>query len=324
MRLLSVLLLALLVVACQPQEPNKLKVYQKAKSADINSLEVAFEQEVAQQKEVEKNSLSANSLQAKKSLKFAINSLGTRENIVLEDSTSMIVKNGAIQINARDYQKVYDTIEKLKDKLQFDIVTEQQTTSDFNIENTLKIVANPADFDEIMKSCRNMATIIRKKYIWQQDVNKNYLKTQSEIQSQSAALVSLKEEFRSGKSIAERLLVQEKITATNGLLNLQVMEAEGLIVDKIRSTITLSVLEEQELVKVSSKPFQASFSSNIMIGWANFKVFLLQAALYWPYLLIGAIFLLTGLLASASSKRRTRKFRIKALEAQQKMNIQQK
>ncbi len=319
MRGIYILFLAFLVVSCQPQEPNAIKLYQKAKAKDTHLLEEKFEQYISQEKEAEKTTLAANSATAKKALNAALQPL--EKSIGDSIVSATIPKNAAIQINVRDYQEVYSRINKLKEKFQFDITTEIESTTDFNKENTIKIVASPTQFKMIMNELRDMATIIRKKHIWQQKAGVGYLELTTTINSQKKAILQLQKQLETTSNTAEKLLIQDKINQLDQKLNLQILAAQNLIIEQPQSVITLSIFQNLDRVKPSPKPFNASFTANLDLGWSNFKVFLLQAALLWPYILIALLFFITILLAINNSKRQQRKFRLQTLQAQQ-ANIQ--
>jgi len=349
MRIFVVLLLSLVLLSCNPQEPSKMEKYELAKKEAVQTIENNFEGRIQQTIKEENNTLAANSLQAKQELKAALKQLAHQsttasdkkanitpltpstdiEDIQQLDSLSSIQllenhpKSGALLIKVRNYQDAYSKIYRLQEQLKFKVTSEQETTTNYSRENTITIEADPAYFEEIIKSFRGLAAVIHKKYIWNQHENNDFLKIKSQIATNHNALGQLNSQLASTKNTKEKLQVQEQITQTLGELDMQTLQAKNLVQQTTKSGVTIAFFEEIDLAKPAPEPFNASFSTNLQVGWENFKTFLLNAALVWPYIIIGLIFFITILIAIGSSRRRARQFKLQAMQAQQQMNIQQ-
>ncbi len=333
------LVLGFLLASCQNQGPDELKLQQQAKSKDTQVLEDNFA------KAVDK---TTTTLAAEKAIyspagKTAIRSglatimvptttsatqyqvlsaaqLAAVDSAIVSADQLGKVKNGAMLLKVRDYEAAYAAIESMQSELGFDIVSEKQNTTTYSQENTLQLVANPAQFDAIMNQLGDMAAVIRKKEVWQNKPAEDYLDLQADLMAQNRKVKAIEKQLKIATT--NRLTLQQELATANGELQKQVGKATTLATALPQSTLMISVFESGDLVKPLPKSFNASFGDNLNAGWQGFQVFLLQAALYWPYVLIGTIFLLTMLIASATTKRRERKFRLQALQAQQQLVLQ--
>jgi hypothetical protein len=230
------------------------------------------------------------------------------------------INNGALLLNVRNYQDAYNRIGKLATKYDFNISSEEENTTNFRKGNTMEIYAAPEDFDKLVKEFRSLAVIIRKKQIWQQKDNYDFLRIQSQISTSREAISNLNHHLANTINTEDILRIQEELTNTTKKLDLMVLSAKTTISNKAYSAITLSFYQELDLAKPAPEAFSADFSSNLLVGWTNFKQFLLDAALVWPYIILALIFLSTAMLAVGSSRRKARQFKLQMLHGQ---NLQQ-
>lgn len=336
MRLLPLFFIVFCLMACQEQTPNKLEQYQQAKTKDTQQLENKFTEVVTKATAIEQEQKVVYTPEGKTILKNAIATyvdvekeyptlIANIDQTLLEEIDTTIeqrdeigiVKNGAILMKVRDYEESYQMIQELTAQMDVTITAETQTTTDYNQENTIQLLVNPTDFNQVMDLLGSSATIIRKKQVWQPKVTEDYLTLVSELDAQYARQAALQEQMKPSLRVEDKILLQERLAVSTQQINNQIQKAARLAKDLPKSQITVSIFQPIDFVKPAPEPFNASFSANLEIGWGNFKVFLLQAAKVWPYILIGTIFLFTVLLATASSKRRARKFRLQTLQAQQ-------
>ncbi|MCP4443033.1 MAG: DUF4349 domain-containing protein [Aureispira sp.] len=246
------------------------------------------------------------------------------DSIVAQLNNGMaLVENGAMLINVRDYGGTYDQINGLVSQYGSMIVSEEERTTDFRVENTMIINTPPENFRKLVGDFRELATIIRQKRIWKQDLTAEFVDLESRITSKVMAQNRLESYMKEAKTAKEVLPIQRDLDEVTEELEALVRTASALTKRTAYSTVTLTFFEET----VEEAPVQAAFgdrfSENITTGWANFKEFLITAANYWPYIAIGLVFLLTGMLATLNSRRKARQFRLQALQAQQQWAIQQ-
>lgn len=246
------------------------------------------------------------------------------DSIVAQLNNGMaLVENGAMLINVRDYGGTYDQINKLVGNYASLVVSEEERTTDFRTENTMVINTPPENFRKLVGDLRELATVIRQKRIWKQDLTAEFVDLESRITSKVMAQNRLKSYMEEAETAKEVLPIQRDLDKVTEELEALVRTASALTQRTAYSTVTLTFFEELEEETPVQAAFGDRFGENISTGWMNFKEFLIGAANYWPYIAIGLVFLLTGFLATLNSRRKARQFRLQALQAQQQWAIQQ-
>lgn len=339
MRYWYLFIFSFLMISCQPSQPSEIELYNTAKANATQKLESEFKHSINQQITAESNQIIdasdfAVSKQVVKDLENALASLDqpihsstdsnnnfSTPNTKIDSTATTNVNqqkpnNGAILLNVRNYQDTYDKVRDLSKKHNFNIVTELEQTSDFYKGNTLEINATPENFETILNEFRDLAVVIRQKQVWQQKEKKDYLPIVSRITTTKEHLASLNEQLTTTTNLEDQLKLKDRISTVYQALNLAVLDATNILGNQPYSTITLAFYQKLEMAKPKAVTFSADFSSNLIIGWANFKQFVLDAALVWPYIIIGFILLITVLLAISSSRKRTRQFKLQMLHSQ--------
>ena len=359
MRYFYLVFMSVLVVSCQQAGPSELEKYQSAKIIDNHELEQQFSNLVAQTIENQNNAplssetfavsnraiheLKETMAQLKESPRPPQTNRGNKkrtadptpsttaeelENLdsITHSQTSHLattenkIKNGALLLNVRDYQDTYTRIGKLAEKYSFNIASEEEHTTDFHKGNTMEIYAATENFNQLIKEFRSLAVVIRKKHIWQQKDNQDFLRIQSQIATSKETIDNLNEHLAQATKTEDILRIQEELSKATNALDLMVLSAKTTISNKAYSTITLSFYQDLDMTKPAPETFSADFSSNLVVGWANFKQFLLDAALVWPYVILGLIFFITAALAVNNSRKKARQFKLQMLHGQ---NLQQ-
>ena len=338
MRYWYLLIFSLLMVACQPSQPSKIEQYNTAKTKANQNLESEFKRSISQQIDLQNNQVIdasdfAVSKQVVQDLEEALASLNqtttldsNQQNNPTLDSTNLTSSqpsrlenrpsNGAMLLNVRNYQETYDKVRALSKQYDFSIANELEQTGDFYKGNTMEIYTTPENFDVVLNEFRDLAVVIRQKQVWQQKEKKEYLPIVSRITTNKEHLASLNAQLEKTNNLDDQLKLKDKINAVHQELNLAVLDATNILNNQPYSTITLAFYQNLEMAKPKVETFRADFSSNLITGWGNFKQFLLDAALVWPYIIIGLILLLTVLLAVNSSRKRTRQFKLQMLHGQ--------
>lgn len=333
-----------MVISCQENQPSEQQVYQAKKAENHLVLAQNFDALIATQKapkgdDATTTAISKQGIQELKTTLLtlketdkddkdattvtpstSIEDLNHLDSVSAAVSSTAKVNDGALLLHVRNYQDTYNKVYKLADQYNFNIASEEEHTTDFHKGNTLTIEMEPEQFPELVKEFRNLASIIRKKQIWQQDNSYDFLTAKSKITTTKDKLEQLQTQLAKTNNLKDQLLLQDKITETTETLDVLVLNATNNINQKAYSTITLSFYQEMEMAKPAPTTFSADFGSNLVLGWANFKQFVLNAALIWPYIIIGLIFLLTVLLAVRSSRKQARQFKLQMLHGQ---NMQQ-
>lgn len=338
MRYWYLLIVSFLMVACQPSQPSKIEQYNTAKAKATQNLELEFKRSINQQIDAQNNQVidASDFVVSKKVAQDLENALAnweqpvktkldsnrttsTVDSVAKVSTTSFIEQkpnNAALLLNVRNYQETYDKVKALSKKHNFNIANELEQTGDFHKGNTMEIYMAPENVETILDEFRDLAVVIRQKQVWQQKEKKDYLPIVNRIITTKEQLASLNTQLEKSTNLEDQLKLKDKISTVYQELNLATLDATNILSNQPYSTVTLAFYQNLEMSTPKVETFSAGFSSNLVIGWANFKQFVLDAALVWPYIIIGFILLLTVLLAIGSSRKRTRQFKLQMLHGQ--------
>jgi len=337
MRYWYLLTVSFLLVACQPTQPSEIEQYNTAKTKANQNLESEFKRSIDQQITDQSNQVidasdfvvsnrvvqdlekALVSLDKPVETKAENDTISTIDSVVKPSKTSFVEakpSNGAILLNVRNYQETYDKVQALSKKYDFNVVNELEQTGNFHKGNRMEIQMTPENFEIILNEFRDLAVVIRQKQVWEQKEKKDYLPIVSRITTTKKHLVSLNAQLENSTVLEDQLKLKDKISDVYQELNVATLSATNILSNPSYSTLTLAFYQNLEMAKPKVETFSAGFASNLVVGWAGFKQFVLDAALVWPYIIIGLMLLLTVLLAVGSSRKRTRQFKLQMLHGQ--------
>lgn len=348
-----IILLSFLIVSCQPSKPSDLEQYHALKLIDNQQLETQFSQKITTSRTAikeapldTKNFIASTqtinelkkTLAALQNANDASKSNGkivdiasitpstSTEEIRRLDSTantqtadivqsSSKTSNGGLLLNVRDYQETYNKIQKLSAKYNFNIANENEETTDFHKANTLEIYVAPENFEAVVSDLRNLALVIRQKYIWQQEDNQHFLTLQSQIAATGNFIQQIKNQLATTTSLDDKLRIQHDLTENIKALDLLVLNATTAISNKPYSCLMVGFYQNLDFNKPVAPAFSADFSNNLVVGWVNFKQFVLDAALVWPYIILGLILIIIIAVAIGNNRRKERQFKLQMMQA---------
>lgn len=241
----------------------------------------------------------------------------------LLESRQTTILNGAMLMGVPNYDDAYKKLRELVGTYQAKIESEEERTTDFRLENTLIIRLSPAQFTEFVAQVRSLAVEVREKRLWEQDLNTQFVDLKARLKAKYEAKRRLEQFIRAARNSNEVLPIQRALDTIVEEIEAVTRTARALTKRTVSSTLTITFYQEV----MESKPQEANFGDRFMAGakdgWVNFKEFLILVALNWPYVTIGMIFLLVSLLAIRSSRRRSRQFKMQAMQIQQQWILQQ-
>lgn len=344
--LLFGVLLTLTTTACQNTAENKeQQALTEAKLADDQEMMDRFKKTMNQQDELpqdpseETQALSmaldasvANEVEAILMQFSEENATNTNIKPSREDSARLDsilnlqtakIENGAILIGVRNYDDSYVAIRKMVEEKGAKIESEEERSTEFRLENTLVIRTAPEHFQDIMTSLRELSVVIREKRLWKQDLSAQFVDLKTRLENKYEAKARLDQFMKNAKKAEDVLPIQRELDEVTEEIEAITRTARMLTQKAATSTITATFYQEV----IESDAAEAAFSERIVTGaeagWTNFKEFLIDATYNWPYVAIGLVFFFTALLAIRSSRRRSRQFKLQALQAQQQWILQQ-
>lgn len=337
MRYWYLLTVSFLLVACQPTQPSEIEQYNTAKIKANQILESEFKRSIDLQIANQSNQTidASDFVVSNKVVQDLENALASSDEVIQTETGNTTVseidsltqpsiksdlekrpKNGAMLLNVRNYQETYDKVQALSKTYAFNIVNELEQTGDFHKGNTMEIQVTPENFETVLSEFRDLAVVIRQKQVWEQKEKKDYLSIVSQIKTGKEHLASLKAQLEKSTILEDQLKLKDNISAAYQELNLATLNATNILGNASYSTLTLAFYQNLEMAKPKVETFSAGFSSNLVTGWAGFKQFVLDAALVWPYIIIGLMLLFIVLLAVGSSRKRTRQFKLQMMHGQ--------
>lgn len=323
MRILVLLLLSCFFIACQPSKPSELEQYRTALKQNEATLEQSFERYLKEQTNATQpqENLSTTAVQ---NLKTSLQAIQISSETQVDSNTTAsnplsASQNGALLIQVRNYKETYDKIRALEEQYQANLVRESMETTKLHQGNTIELRTNQQQFANLMKEVESLGLIVRNKRTWKNSLNSDgALILQSALKTNQEAISRIDEQLANSKNLTDKLALEAARVDYQTGLDLAILKAEQLIEQPTESVLTITFYEQLASAQPAATTFNADFSSNLQLGWDHFKQFLLDAALVWPYLIIGLLFLITILLAVSSSKRKAQQFRLQMLQQQQR------
>ena len=216
-----------------------------------------------------------------------------------------IIKNAILNLEVKDYG-AYNTSLRVKVK-QFGgyIAQEQQSQSEYKIENTL-IIKIPVDqFDDALNGITMDAKELKEKNISSEDVTTEVIDTRSRLEARKQVRLRYLDLLKQAKNMEEILSVQSEINSTQEEIEAATGRIEYLNHSSSFSTITLRFYQILDPAAVDpAKPsFSAKFTAAFREGWNWIQeVFIIIVSL-WPIILAA--------LGVYITYRKTRKHKIK-------------
>jgi hypothetical protein len=176
------------------------------------------------------------------------------------------------------------------------------------METAFIIRVAPEQFSNTFDKIKNMASVLREKRIWKQDVSAQFVDLKSRINSKLTARKRLESQLKSLSKTEELMLVQRQMDSLTEELESLVHTTRALSHKTQLSTISLTFY--QELAPVTQEAnFGNRMATAAIEGWTAFKDFLVYLSFQWPYVVIVSIFLITATFAAYNSKRQAMKYK---------------
>ncbi len=317
------LVTTLLLASCQNNQPSQQEQQRAEQAAVERQVEVNFEKALRQQR------LQLETQQQQATLyvspEKAADLLNTAQLLFNLDSNELPApspiattpQHGGLLLRVRDHQETYDQIQALAQE-QGLVVLEQTEQLQQRQKGSIIQLQAPADkMQPTLERIRDFAAVLRKKQLWQMPTNNDHLRVKSELLVNQKRLQNLRSQLKDTEEVRDQLLIRENIAELSQQVELTVLNLREQASQSSPSTLTIAFYEELAPVVAPPTTFSADLSGNLETGWNQFKQFLLQAALLWPYIIIGLLFLIIILLAIGSSRRKAREFKLKLLHRQQ-------
>lgn len=319
-------LLVFTFASCQSNSPSKEEQQRAEQLAAEQQVEEDFEKALQQQREnlAAQQEVAAAYVSPQK----AVELLNTAQLLFNLDSNGLAPtttpqniapapQHGGLLLRVRNYEETYQQIQELAQEQGLLILQETEQLEKYKKGSIIQLEAPASQMQPTLEKVGDLAAVLRKKQLWQTPTNKDHLRVKSELVITKERLQDLRNQLEDTDNVRDQLLLQERIAQLAQQVELTVLNLREQATQASPSTLTIAFYEELAPVAAVPTTFSADLSGNLEAGWNQFKQFLLQAALVWPYIILGLLFLITILLAIGNSRRKAREFKLKLLHRQQ-------
>ena len=208
--------------------------------------------------------------------------------LVEQDWDKKIIKTANLNLEVKDYN-AYNT--SLRDKLkQFGgyIAQEEQSQSDYKIENTITIKIPVDQFDDAVNSISSNTKALNEKKITSEDVTTEVIDTRSRLEAKKQVRLRYLDLLKEARNMEEILSVQSEI---NGIQE-QIESAAGRMeyLQHSSSFSTIHLTYYQVLKEGAINPDKPSFATRItnafQFGWNWIGELSIGIVSLWPLLLV--------------------------------------
>lgn len=322
---LFLLLLVFTFASCQSNSPSKEEQQRAEQLAAEQQVEEDFEKALQQQRKTLAAQQEGTAyvpphkaveLLNTAQLLFNLDSNGLPPSITPQTAIAA-PQHGGLLLRVRNHEETYQQIQELAQAQGLIVLQETEQIEKYKKGSIIQLEAPASQMQATLEKVRDLAAVLRKKQLWQTPTNKDHLRVKSEFIITKERLQDLRTQLEETDNVKDQLLLKEKIAQLAQQVELTVLNLREQATQASPSTLTIAFYEELTPVAAVPTTFAADLSGNLEAGWNQFKQFLLQAALVWPYIILGLLFLITILLAIGSSRRKAREFKLKLLHRQQ-------
>jgi hypothetical protein len=204
-----------------------------------------------------------------------------------QDWDKKIIKTAMLNLEVKDYN-VYNTSlrEKLKQYGGY-IAQEEQTQSDYKIENTVTVKVPVDQFDDAVNNMSANVKEVNEKKITSEDVTTEVIDTRSRLETKKQVRLRYLDLLKQAKNMEEILSVQSEI---NGIQE-QIESAAGRMeyLQHSSSFSTIHLTYYQVLKEGAIDPDKPSFATRItnafQFGWSSIGELSIGLISLWPLLL---------------------------------------
>jgi hypothetical protein len=215
--------------------------------------------------------------------------------VVKQDWDKKIIKTANLNLEVKDYN-IYNT--SLREKLkQFGgyIAQEEQSQSEYKIENIITIKIPVAQFDDAVNSVSSNAKELNEKKITSEDVTTEVIDTRSRLEAKKQVRLRYLDLLKQAKNMEEILSVQSEINGIQEQIESAAGRMEYLQHSSSFSTIHLTFYQVLNGAAIDSdKPtFSTRITNAFRFGWNWVGELSIGVISIWPLLLavVGIIIL---------------------------------
>ena len=210
------------------------------------------------------------------------------------DWDKKIIKTANLNLEVKKYQDFYKSLREKITQLGGYIAQEQQTQTDYKLENTLVIKVPVDQFDNALNLVTTGVEKINQKQISSEDVTAEVVDTKSRIEAKRQIRLRYLDLLKQAKNMEEILNVQSEINGVQEEIESATGRVNYLTHSAAYSTINLTFYEILNAsAATNDKPSFASRISNAFgSGWSWVGELFVGIISIWPLLLLIAVIII--------------------------------
>ncbi len=205
------------------------------------------------------------------------------------DWDKKIIKTASLNFEVKDYNTYYSTFREKVKSLGGYVAQEEQTQSDYKIENTISIKVPVDQFDNAVILLTNNVEKINERKITSQDVTTEVVDTKSRIEAKKQVRHRYLNLLSQAKNMEEILNVQSEINDIQEQIESAATRVEYLGHSSSYSTINLTYYQvlNSSAKDDNSPSFGAKISNSFKNGWDFVCDLFVGLVSVWPLYILG-------------------------------------
>lgn len=216
----------------------------------------------------------------------------TEQEIIVEpDWDKRIIKTATLNLEVQDYNAYNSSLrEKIKQTGGY-VAQEQQTQSDYKIENTITIKVPVDQFDNAVNLITASVKELNEKKIASQDVTTEVVDTKSRLEATKQVRLKYLDLLKQAKNMEEILSVQSEINGIQEEIESAAGRIEYLSHSSTFSTINLTFYQvlNEAAIDADTPSFAMRFTNAFQFGWNWLGELTIGIVSVWPLLLLAFI-----------------------------------
>jgi hypothetical protein len=207
------------------------------------------------------------------------------------DWDKKIIKTGSLNLEVKDYNNFYISIREKVKSLGGYVAQEQQTQSDYKIENSMIIKVPVDQFDDAIAQLTIGVQKINERNITSQDVTTEVVDTRSRMEAKKQVRQRYMDLLGQARNMNDILSVQSEINHVQEEIESATGRIEYLTHSSVFSTINLTYYQvlnagATETKKPDNPSFGDKVSGALKAGWKIVSELFIAIITVWPLLLV--------------------------------------
>jgi hypothetical protein len=209
------------------------------------------------------------------------------------DWDKKIIKTGHLNAEVNDYKKFSRTVNEKIKKYGGYISSEEQSRSEYKIENTMVVKVPVAEFENAVNDLLDGVEKITAKRITTDDVTTELVDGKSRLETKRQVRLKYLDLLKQAKNMEEIIKVQSEVNSIQEEIEMAAGRINALNTTSAMSTIHFNyaqILDPTALKKdVQSDNFLTKLKSSFSNGWYWIAEIFIAIISIWPLLLLGIV-----------------------------------